>query len=87
MAEPEQQQAEPEPSPEQLVQERRAEAERLREQGIDPYPHSFPGVTPVEKIHQAHDSLDAGEETDAQYRVPDPAGALSVLNRLAQLLA
>ncbi len=25
--------------------------------------------------------------TDARYRVPDPAGALSVLNRLAQLLA
>ena len=56
-------------SPEQLVEERRAKADRLREQGIDPYPHSFPGVTPVAEIHAQHDSLEAGQETDAQYRV------------------
>ncbi len=58
-----------EPSPEQLVQERRAKADRLREQGIDPFPHSYPGVTPVAAVHEAHDDLEAGAETDQAYRV------------------
>src|SRR3954467_12905823 len=64
-----QQQPEPEPSPEQLVEERRAKADRLREQGIDPYPHSYPGVTAIADVHARHDDLEAGEETDQQYRV------------------
>ena len=69
MADPEQQETPAEPTAEQLVEERRAKAERLREQGIDPYPHSFPGVTPVAEVHAAHDDLEAGDETDQQYRV------------------
>jgi lysyl-tRNA synthetase class 2 len=67
VTEPDQQQ--PETSPEQLVDERRAKAARLREQGIEPYPHSFPGVVPIEQVHAAHDGLEDGEETDAAYRV------------------
>jgi len=71
VTDPETQAAEPdtEPSADQLVQERRAKAERLREQGIEPYPHSFPGVTPVATIHAQHDGLEAGEETPDSYRV------------------
>jgi lysyl-tRNA synthetase, class II len=49
--------------------DRRAKLERLREQGIEPYPHEFDGVTPVEEVHAAHDELEAGEETEAAYRV------------------
>ena len=67
MADPET--AEPEASPEQLVEERRGKADRLREQGVDPYPHSYPGVVSIESVHAAHDGLEAGEETDATYRV------------------
>ena len=63
------QQPDTQPSPDQLVQERRAKADRLREEGIEPYPHSFPGVTPVADIHAAHDDLEAGEETPDSYRV------------------
>jgi lysyl-tRNA synthetase, class II len=51
------------------MDDRRAKLERLREQGVDPYPHEFDGVTPVAKVHAAHDDLDAGAETDAAYRV------------------
>jgi lysyl-tRNA synthetase, class II len=51
------------------VDDRRAKLERLREQGIDPFPHEFDGVVPIEEIHGRHDGLDAGEETDAAYRV------------------
>jgi lysyl-tRNA synthetase class 2 len=61
--------SEPEASPETLVAERRAKAARLREQGIEPYPHEYPGVVPTQAVHEAHDDLEAGEETDSQYRV------------------
>ncbi len=49
--------------------DRRAKLERLREQGIEPFPHSYPGVVPAADVHAAHDALEAGEETDAAYRV------------------
>jgi lysyl-tRNA synthetase, class II len=51
------------------VDDRRAKLERLREQGIDPFPHEFEGVTPIAVVHATHDGLADGEETDAQYRV------------------
>jgi lysyl-tRNA synthetase class 2 len=51
------------------VDDRRAKLERLREQGIDPFPHEFDGVAPVQEVHAAHDDLEAGEETDAAYRL------------------
>jgi lysyl-tRNA synthetase class 2 len=51
------------------VDDRRAKLERLREQGIDPFPHEFDGVTAIQEVHAAHDGLEAGEETDAAYRL------------------
>ena len=51
------------------MDDRRAKLERLREQGIDPFPHEFGGVGPIAEIHRAHDGLEAGEETDASYRI------------------
>jgi lysyl-tRNA synthetase, class II len=51
------------------VDDRRAKLERLRAQGIDPFPHEFPGVAPTADVHAAHDSLEPGEETDRAYRV------------------
>jgi lysyl-tRNA synthetase class 2 len=51
------------------VDDRRAKLERLREQGIDPFPHEFDGVVPIADVHAAHDELEPGEETDAAYRI------------------
>ncbi|HEX2496740.1 MAG TPA: amino acid--tRNA ligase-related protein, partial [Gaiellaceae bacterium] len=51
------------------MDDRRAKLERLREQGIDPFPHEFEGVTPIAEVHEAHDGLEAGEETDSAYRI------------------
>ena len=51
------------------MDDRRAKLERLREQGIDPFPHEFGGVTAISDIHRAHDGLEAGEETDSTYRI------------------
>ncbi|MEA2402878.1 MAG: lysyl-tRNA synthetase, class, partial [Thermoleophilaceae bacterium] len=46
-----------------------AKLERLREQGIDPFPHEFDGVVPIADVHAAHDELEPGDETDAAYRI------------------
>jgi lysyl-tRNA synthetase class 2 len=53
----------------ELLAVRRAKLDQLRADGIDPYPPSFPGVTPAAEIRAAHEGLEAGEETDHAYRV------------------
>jgi len=51
------------------VDDRRAKLERLRADGVDPFPHQFEGVVPVASIHSAHAELADGEETESLYRV------------------
>ena len=41
--------------------QRLAKVERLREAGVDPYPHAFEGRTRIERIHAAHDPAELGE--------------------------
>jgi lysyl-tRNA synthetase class 2 len=53
----------------ELVATRRAKAQRLRAQGIDPFPHSFPGVVPIGGVLEAHASLPAGQESEQRYRL------------------
>jgi lysyl-tRNA synthetase, class II len=53
----------------ELLATRREKLERLRADGIDPFPHAFPGVVPVAAVHAAHASLPAGEDSDRRYRV------------------
>ena len=53
----------------ELLAERREKLERLRAEGIEPFPHSFEGRTDLAAVREAHEGLDAGEETDATYRV------------------
>ena len=62
------QQAE-EPPISELLATRRAKLDRLRADGVDPFPHSFPGVTPVAQALAGFDDLDDGAETDAVRRV------------------
>jgi len=49
--------------------DRRQKLEQLRANGVEPFPHAYPGVVPSEKIREEHDGLEAGEETDVAYRV------------------
>jgi len=51
--------------------ERRAKAERLREEGVDPFPRSFPGRTGIGEILAAHDpeELGEGEHSEHSYRI------------------
>ncbi len=48
---------------------RRAKLERLRAEGVEPFPHAYPGVVPIADVRAAHADLEAGAETDARYRV------------------
>ena len=51
------------------MDDRRAKLERLRADGIDPFPHEFKGVVPIERVHEEHAGLEDGEETDSAYRL------------------
>jgi lysyl-tRNA synthetase, class II len=52
-------------------EQRRAKLERLRAEGIDPYPHAFPDRDHVEEIEARHDlaELGEGEHEQFSYRV------------------
>ena len=53
----------------ELLAARRAKLDALRADGIDPFPHSFPGVTPVAELHAAHADVEPGTDTDQRYRI------------------
>jgi lysyl-tRNA synthetase, class II len=59
----------PEQHESDLLAERREKLERLRSEGIEPFPHDFAGRTPIADVRAAHEGLADGEETDATYRV------------------
>ena len=60
---------EPERPQSDLLAERRAKLERLREEGIEPYPHGFPDRTEIAAVRESHDGIEPGEETSDRYRV------------------
>ncbi|MFN2612974.1 MAG: lysine--tRNA ligase [Solirubrobacterales bacterium] len=53
----------------QLLAERRAKLERLRDEGLDPFPHAYPGRTEIAEVRAGHEDLEAGEESGDSYRV------------------
>ena len=53
----------------ELLADRRAKLERLREQGIEPFPHGFPDRTEIAAVRESHQNLDPGEETSDRYRI------------------
>jgi lysyl-tRNA synthetase class 2 len=65
MSEPDQE----ERSESHVIAERREKLARLRESGVEPFPHSFEGRTEIAAVRAAHEGLAAGEETPDRYRV------------------
>ncbi|MCA1657498.1 MAG: lysine--tRNA ligase, partial [Actinobacteria bacterium] len=53
----------------ELLAVRRAKLDRLRADGIDPFPHEFAGVEPIAGVLAAHGGLADGEETEVRHRV------------------
>jgi lysyl-tRNA synthetase class 2 len=49
--------------------DRREKLEQLRADGIEPFPHVYPGVVASEAVREAHGGLEDGEETESAYRV------------------
>ncbi len=63
MSEPEEQQLS------DVLRDRREKLERLREAGIDPFPHEFAEREEIAEVRAAHEGLAAGVETDSRHRV------------------
>ncbi len=53
----------------ELIAERRAKAERLRQADASAFPYAFAGVEPIESVLSAYQRLAPGEETDERHRV------------------
>lgn len=53
----------------ELIAERRAKLERLRDAGIEPFPHAFPGVEASADVRLAHAGLEPGDETGTTHRI------------------
>jgi lysyl-tRNA synthetase class 2 len=53
----------------ELIAERRAKAQRLRDCDDSAFPYAFAGVEPIDAILSAYEHLAAGEETDERHRV------------------
>ncbi len=53
----------------ELLATRRRKLEALREDGVDPFPHAYPGVTPIAEVKAPFDGLEPGAETDERRRV------------------
>ena len=69
----------------ELLAARREKLERLRAAGIDPFPHTFEGVTPIAAVHAAHVDLPAGADGDARVRVAGRLHARRGQGRMAFL--
>ncbi|MBV9606330.1 MAG: lysine--tRNA ligase [Solirubrobacterales bacterium] len=61
--------AEPADGADDLLATRRRKLEALRASGVDPFPHEFDGVEPIEAVRAAHSGLAAGDETSVGHRV------------------
>jgi lysyl-tRNA synthetase class 2 len=53
----------------ELVDQRRRKLAALRDEGVEPFPHAFPGVVPIASVRSRWDELQAGEETGERARV------------------
>jgi lysyl-tRNA synthetase class 2 len=69
----------------QVLADRRAKLERLRADGVDPFPHAYPGVVPTAAIHGAHADLPDGTDSDLRYRVAGRLAARRGQGRMAFL--
>jgi lysyl-tRNA synthetase class 2 len=67
----------------ELLAARRAKLERLRRDGVEPFPHVFPGVESLASVALAHEALAPGEETAVAHRVAGRIAARREAGRAA----
>ncbi len=61
--------SEPERSEPEVLADRRAKLERLREAGVEPYPHAFAARQEVASVRARHEDIQSGAETEDRVRV------------------
>ena len=61
--------SEPEQQLSDVLRDRREKLDRLRDAGIDPFPHSFEEREEIGEVRAAHEGLAAGVETESRHRV------------------
>ena len=64
---------------------RREKLERLRAEGVDPFPHVYPGVEPIAAVLAAHADLAPGEDTGVAHRVAGRLAARRGQGKMAWL--
>src|SRR5436305_11764766 len=69
MSEPTEQQSEQSQDLSQVLEDRREKLERIREAGIEPFPHGFSGREEIGEVRVAHEGLAPGVETESRHRV------------------
>jgi lysyl-tRNA synthetase, class II len=55
--------------PSDVFAARRQKLTALRDAGVEPFPHQFPGVESIAAVRGQHSDLEPGEETDVSHRV------------------
>jgi lysyl-tRNA synthetase, class II len=58
-----------EPETSDVLADRREKLERIREAGIDPFPHEFAEREDIAEVRAAHEGLAAGIETESAHRI------------------
>ena len=53
----------------EILAARRRKLEALRDEGVDPFPHAYPGVVPIAAAREGHEDLEPGAETTVRVRV------------------
>ncbi len=69
----------------ELIAERRAKAERLRESDPGAFPYAFPDAEPIAEILAAYAHLESGQETDETHRVAGRIAARREAGKMAFL--
>jgi lysyl-tRNA synthetase class 2 len=52
-----------------VLRDRREKLGRIRDAGVEPFPHEFAGREEIAEVRAAHEGLAAGAETDSRHRV------------------
>ena len=71
--------------PSDVLGDRRRKLEALRAAGVEPFPHEFDGVEPIEAVRSAHADLAPGEETQETHRVAGRLAARRGQGKMAWL--
>ncbi len=68
-----------------IIAARRDKLARLREAGVEPFPHDFPDRVEIATVRSTHEGLEDGEETDSAYRIAGRISASRDMGKVAFL--